>query len=228
MTIRITYRAMILSSLLLIGAVPGFASRIIDERVHLTRSGECGTVKQISFAGQVAVIEGAMIKAASGQVLYTAPEAILDAASKDGIDYVLTVSALAVKKEKKFQLLKLGNRYTSGRLLFTQPDLVIYYVTAANGTLFFTHSAKLRRLYFAAGDEFVTARLDQYGNTIIAYQNQVSVVNKHGQVVPLLAMQDDRIERMEIMPTDNSMLLGTEKGLFKVPRGGKFYTLLLG
>ncbi len=204
------------------------AAEVADERITLTRGGSCRAATRISFAGQTAVIESAAIKSADGAPIYSGAERVLHAASHQQTDFILLESAILVRQGKRSQRLPFSKAYESGRILFARPDLLIYYLSSPTETVFFTQTPSVKRAYFAAGEGFVTARLDGYGNTVIAFRDRLLAVNTRGQAVPLFLLKDDVINEMEILQADNGLLLNTRHGLLKIPANRKLYTLLIG
>jgi hypothetical protein len=206
--------------------------QIVDERLKLTRLGLCETAKPILWAGQPAVIDGATIKSATGTPLFTAsdklPEKILDAVSKDGTDVVLNQTVIQLKQGKRARSFPLGGNFESGGILLGRPDLLMYYVMAAGKTQFFIRTPDRARLWFTAADDFVSARLDKYGNLVVAYKSRLLAINKQNQATELFKLKDEQIKRMEILKIDNAILLNTQNGLLKIPFTGKLYTLILG
>jgi hypothetical protein len=211
-----------------IGSGRANAVEVADERLTLTRSGSCSGTSRVSFGGRAAVIEGATIKSVEGVLLYAGTERVLDAASDQQTDFILHASAIVVRQGKRAERLPFGQAYNSGRLLFARPDLLVYYLTTPTDTLFFTQTPAAKRLYFAAGAEFVAARLDRYGNTVIALNDRLLSVNTRGQAVPLFRLPGETIQGLEILQADNGLLLGTQHGLLKIPANRKLYTLLVG
>jgi hypothetical protein len=221
-------RACAFALLVLCCVAPARAADVVDERVTLTPGGTCGAARRVFFAGRNATLEGASIKDAGGAVLYTGADRVLDAVSFEGTDYILTESSVVVRSGKKAAALPLGIRYASGRLLFARPNFLIYYVTSGQQTYFFTQTRARRLMYFAAGPDFVAARLDKFGNTIIADEGDVIAVNKQARVLPILKLRDDRATGLEVDASDNAIMLSTPKGLFKIPQNRKVYTLVSG
>jgi hypothetical protein len=211
---------------LICAVVEARATDVLDERVQLVRSGTCSTNTGITFAGQSAIIDGSTIKSTSGAALLVHSERILDATSFERTDFILGETTIRVRQGKRIQDLPLIESATRGRLLFARPDFLIYYITTNAQTLFFTQTPQLKRLYFAVGGNFVTSRLDKFGNTLIAFNDRLLAVNKRGQAVPLVVLKNETITSMELLSKDNGILLATQHGLFKFAYNKKLYSVL--
>jgi hypothetical protein len=214
--------------LCLLAPLYSFAGEIVDERITLTVGGTVKQVKRVEFAGQPALIEGININNSSGMNLFSATEPILDAVSSNGVDYILMDSTLLVRMGKKSNLIKLSEKFSDGKILFASPTFLIYYLTADGQTTFWTHSLNTRRIIFAADKDFVKAVADKFGNIVVGYQNHLIALDKAGRIVPLLQLEDSRINSLEIDFADNGILIGTSKALLKFAPNRKLYTLVTG
>ena len=201
---------------------------IIDERVTLTRVGGCATARSIMFAGQNAFLEGASVKGVRGALLFKGAEPILDATSNNGTDFIIGQSSILVRRGNKTRIFPHGASFGSGKILHAQAQLLVYYLKDSSRTQFFTRTTRRLRCYFVAGPDFVAARMDNYGNTVVAYKDRLAVINKRGEPSPLFMLDGETVRAMEVMLTDNSILLATQSGLLKIPFSRKVYTILLG
>lgn len=201
---------------------------IADDRLSLVRGGSCFSSSRVVFAGDIGIIENTNITGARGNVLYSGTERVLDAGSYNQNDFILLESSVVLRQGKRPQVFPHNGKFQSGKLLFTRPDFWIYYLTNSEGTYFFTQTPTYKRLYFTVPGNIVAARIDKYGNTLIADEHKIVAVNPRNQAIPLFKFKDETIKNFEILTSDNAILLNTEQGLFKLTQTKKLYTLLVG
>ena len=227
---NIAFAVLAWALLILLATAHVAATEIIDERVSLLPGGTALPSGQVcTFAGQLAVIRGATISATpGGAAIFNAPENVLDATSKEGVDYVLTSSSLMLVKGKKTAALTLGGTYSAGRILFVSPDFFVYYLSDGGQTFFFTRTLADTQMYFAVGQNFISARLDEDANTVIATRDQIFSVDVNSRITPLHDLGAPVIEGMELIAADNTILIDTPNSLVKIVPNGNFYSVIAG
>lgn len=220
----------ILAVCLAFGAGLVAATEVQDERLTLNPAGVCGaTPRVVSFNGKPAQVMATTITATSGGPLYASAEPILDVATFGAQNAVLSETGVTIVHGKNSRRYATGVRASGGRILYARPDALLYYLTAGGRTTFFTQSAQRQRVYFAAGQDFVTARGDEHANTVIAFRDRIVVVTRENRVLPLLEMeQGGVIENIEIARPDNAILLQSRRGLLKISPGGRTHSLIAG
>ena len=202
----------ILAVCLAFGAGLVAATEVQDERLTLNPAGVCGaTPRVVSFNGKPAQVMATTITATSGGPLYASAEPILDVATFGAQNAVLSETGVTIVHGKNSRRYATGVRASGGRILYARPDALLYYLTAGGRTTFFTQSAQRQRVYFAAGQDFVTARGDEHANTVIAFRDRIVVVTRENRVLPLLEMEQGGVIARHDERVDPAPLPGIAK-----------------
>jgi hypothetical protein len=219
---------LLLCTLPLISQAATAPLEVLDARVVKGPAAACVTARHVTFDGRDELIRTNTIISSDGVTQLRTDDPILDAAWRDGHEYVLTSRELLIISSGTRQTIKvrLPAQSNRGRLLATSPAFVSFSLARGQTAAIIGLTAQSLQVV-AVETHYSASAIDLAGNILVAADTDLYAISRAGRRVPLLRTSNAHIRSIDILP-DNSLLIGTSTGLLKLASNRRVYPLLSG